>query len=104
MERFEVTSSSLNVNYQYSNDVVIVSGNYSKNAQNDTLNNINGTVYMQNQDGEQGNFIGNFNGTMRDGVIRYSLSEMSRADSNKVWDAIDGIEPYVLGENEPSEE
>ena len=103
MEKFEVKSSSLNVSYMYSNDVVIVSGNYSKDAQNDTLNNINGTVYVNNA-GEQGNFIGNFNGTMRGDEIRYSLSEMSRADSNKVWDAIDNIEPYVLGENEPAEE
>jgi hypothetical protein len=36
---------------------------------------------------------------MRDGEIRYSMSEMSRRDSNLVWDAIDGIEPYILGEN-----
>ena len=37
---------------------------------------------------------------LRDGEVRYSLSEMSRKDSNKVWDAIDEIEPYVMGENE----
>ena len=103
MKKFDVTSSTLNVSYKYSDDTVIVTGSYSKDATNDTLNNINGTVYVNNA-GEQGNFIGNFNGTMRGDEIRYSLSEMSRADSNKVWDAIDNIEPYVLGENEPVEE
>lgn len=99
MSTFNVTSSTLNSNYEYKNGVVVVTGNYSKDATNDTLQNIGGSVYVDNN-GQQGDYIGNFNGTMRDGEIRYSLSEMSRKDSNKVWDAIDEIEVYVLGENE----
>ena len=37
---------------------------------------------------------------MRNGEIKYSVSEMSRKDSNLVWTAIGEIEPYVLGENQ----
>ena len=99
MSTFNITSSTLNSNYEYKNGVVVVTGNYSKDATNDTLQSIGGSVYVDNN-GQQGDYIGNFNGYMRDGEIRYSLSEMSRKDSNKVWDAIDEIEVYVLGENE----
>lgn len=100
MGTFNITSSFLNNNYEYKNSVVVVTGNYNKDAKTDTLQNINGSVYVQNQDGEQGEYIGNFNGYMRDGEIRYSMSEMSRRDSDKVWDAIDEIEQNVLGEND----
>ena len=98
MSTFNITSSTLNSNYEYKNGVVIVTGGYSKNATTDTLQSISGSVYNDNN-GEQGDYIGNFNGYMREGEILYSLSEMSRRGSNKVWDAIDEIEVYVLGEN-----
>lgn len=98
MSTFNVTSSTLNNNYEYKNGVVIVTGSYSKNATTDTLQRINGSAYNDNN-GEQGDYIGNFDGYMRDNEVRYSLSEMSRKDSNKVWDAIDEIEVYVIGEN-----
>ena len=100
MGTFTVTSSNLNNGYNYKDSAVIVTGSYNKDATTNTLQNVSGQVYRQDAQGEQGDYIGNFNGYMRDGEIRYSLSEMSRRDSNLVWDAIDGIEPYILGENE----
>lgn len=99
MSTFNITSSTLNTNYEYKNDVVFVSGNFTKDATNDTLQNINGSVSNIDAQGNPGTYIGNFSGYMRDDEIRYSLSEMSRRDSNKVWDAIDEIEQYVTGEN-----
>ena len=98
MESFEITSSTLNNNYEYKNDYVVVNGNFVKDAKTDVLSNISGTAYRKNAQGEQGEYIGNFNGYMRDGEIKYSLSEMSRQDSNLVWDAIDAIEVHVIGE------
>lgn len=100
MESFNITSSTLNSNYEFKNDYVVVNGNFAKDAKTDVLSNISGTAYRKNAQGEQGEYIGNFNGYMRDGEIKYSLSEMSRADSNLVWDAIDSIETYIDGENE----
>lgn len=99
MGTFTVTSSNLNNGYNYKDNAVIVIGSYNKDNTTNTLQNVSGQVYRQDAQGEQGDYIGNFNGYMRDGEIRYSLSEMSRRDSNLVWDAIDGIEPYILGEN-----
>lgn len=104
MGTFTVTASNLQNGYNYRDIAVIVTGSYNKDAQTNTLQNVSGQVYRQDAQGEQGDYIGNFNGFMRDGEIRYSMSEMSRRDSNLVWDAIDGIEPYILEQSTNSEE
>jgi hypothetical protein len=104
MGTFTITSSNLQDGYNYKDSAVIVTGSYNKDATTNTLQNVSGQVYRQNAQGEQGDYIGNFNGYMRDGEIRYSMSEMSRRDFNLVWDAIEGIEPYITGQNANSEE
>lgn len=96
MGTFNITSSTLNSGYTYSDESVVVNGGYEKDAQNNTLRSISGSVYHKTESGEQAEYIGNFNGYMRYDGLKYSLSEMSRKDANKVWDAIDGIETNVL--------
>ena len=99
MGTFNIISSTLNSNYEYKDTSLVVNGSYTKDAQTDTLQNVSGSCYRVNGDGEQGDYVGNFNGYMRDGEVRYSLSEMSRRDSNKTWDAIDEIELNIIGTN-----
>ena len=96
MGTFNVISSTLNSQYEYKDANLFVNGNYSKDATTDTLQNVSGSCYRITPDGSQGDYVGNFNGYMRDGEILYSLSEMSRKDSNKVWDAIDEIEAEIM--------
>lgn len=96
MGTFVIKSSTLNNQFEYSDESLIVVGNYAKDAQNDVFQNVSGSCYRNNS-GQQGEYVGNFNGYMRDGEIRYSMSEMSRKDSNKVWDAIDEIEANIIG-------
>ena len=98
MGTFNVISSTLNSQYEYKDANLVVNGSFAKDATTNTLQNVSGSCYRITPDGGQGDYVGNFNGYMRDEEIRYSLSEMSRKDSNKVWDAIDEIEVYVLGE------
>ena len=100
MGTFNVISSTLNSQYEYKDANLFVTGNYSKDATTDTLQNISGSCYRITPDGGQGDYVGNFNGYMRDGEIRYSLTEMTRKDSNDVWDAIDAIELNIIGTNE----
>lgn len=101
MSTFNVTSSSLNNQYEYANTNVTVQGNYTKDATTDTLQSVSGSVYnLPAQHGQQGEYIGNFNGYMRDGEVKYSISEMSRRNASKVWDAIDEIEANITGANE----
>ena len=103
MGEFNVTSSNLNNSYEYKDAAVMVVGGYNKDATTSTLQNVSGSVYNLNGQGEQGDYIGNFNGYMRDGAIKYSMSEMSRQDSMKVWNAIDGIEPNITNQNNVEE-
>ena len=103
MGKFNITSSSLNNQYTFGNESVIVQGNYNMDATNNQLQNVSGTAYRKDEQGQQGEYIGNFTGYMKNGVVKYSMSEMSRRDSNMVWDAIDEIEANILGENSNSE-
>lgn len=97
---FNITSSTLNSSYNYK-DVIIVQGNFVKDATNDALTSIQGSCYRKTAAGEQGDFFGSFNGyPQSDGEIYYDLSQMKRSDSNLVWDAIDDIEAKVLGTND----
>lgn len=100
MGTFEIKSSALNNSYEYKDSAVIVNGNYNIDNTTSELQNVSGNVYEKDAQGNQGRYIGNFNGYMNNEVLTYSLSAMSRADSNKVWDAIDGIEPNIIGTNE----
>ena len=93
---FNIVSSTLNTSYNYK-DVIIVQGSFVKDATTGNLTSINGQCYRKNAQGEQGDYIGNFNGyPQADGEITYDLSQMKRSDSNLVWDAIDDIESQVL--------
>ena len=99
MGTFEVTSSTLNNQYSFKDENLVVNGAYVKDAQNNTLQSISGACYLITESGEPGNYVGNFNGYMRNGKMLYSLSEMSREDSLTVWDAITEIEQNIIGTN-----
>lgn len=98
MGTFVIKVQTTNAEYEYKDSSIIVHGNYVMDATG-TLMSINGSCY-RNDSGNDGAFFGNFNGYPRDNEIRYGLSEMTRTDSNIVWDAIDDIEANVRGENE----
>ena len=99
MSKFNVVNSTLNTTYNFENENVVVNGSFQKDAQSGELQNISGTAYKPNAEGGQGQYIGNFNGRMQNGVMRYSLSDMTRQDTLVVLDAIDEIEQYINGEN-----
>lgn len=95
MADFLVTSETINAQYEYKDTSIIVQGGYVKDAKTDGLLSLQGSCYRNNS-GNVGDYVGNFNGYIRNGEIKYDLSEMTRADSNLVWDAIDDIESNVL--------
>ena len=97
---FTIQSKTENTQYKFENTDVVITGNYSKDSQTNTVLNINGNAYVHDEQQEQGNYIGQFNGYNRDGEIKYSISEMSRSAAAKVWAAIDEIEANVTGEGE----
>lgn len=95
MGTFVIKSQTLNAQYEYKDESLVVMGNFNKDASNESLQSINGSCY-RNNNGEQGDYVGNFNGYPRDGEIRYDLSEMTRQNSNLVWNAIDEIELEII--------
>ena len=100
---FEIKTQTNNSTYEYKDkDVtIIIQGSFAKDIKTGNTISIQGQCYRADENGNPGQFFGNFNGFARDGEeIRYSMSEMSRQDANKVWDAIDEIEPLVNGEDE----
>ena len=104
MGNFVIKQQTHNATYEYTDENLIVQGNFVKDTTTNDLVTVSGSCYAKTQQGQQGAYIGNFNGYKRDGEIRYTMSEMSRRDSNKVWDAIDEIEANITGQNAGAEE
>jgi hypothetical protein len=100
MGTFNIISSQLNNQYEFQDENLKVTGAFAQDATNNQLQNINGSCYEVGQGGQPGNYVGNFQGYMRDGEVKYSISEMSRRNANKVWNAIDEIESHILPQNE----
>lgn len=102
MSTFNITSSAMNNSYTYEDENVNVQGNYTMDATQpiQMLQNVSGSVYKKSsQAGAQPEYIGNFNGYVRDGEVRYTISEMSRRNATITWDAIDEIEAVITSEN-----
>ncbi len=100
MSTFKILSSKVNKTYELINENIYVSGSYVTDETTGELQSIQGSCYRNKPDGGTGDYIGSFNGALRNGEIKYSLSEMSRKDSMMVWDAIDEIEQHILTDNE----
>ena len=98
---FSVKSETRNVSFEYQNNTLHINGNYVKNLPDNTLREINGQAYRFNEnEGETGDYVGSFNGFIRGDELKYTMSDMSRADSMAVLIAIGEIEPYVMGTDE----
>ena len=95
---FEVRNKKITANYTYINEDICVQGNYAKTVDNDTVEGINGSCYhFENE--EVGVLIGTFSSRQGDTGLVYSLSEMSRENTQKVLSAIDDIEPRIINED-----
>lgn len=105
MGTFTITKSELKSQYTFRNEDVVVVGGYSIDAQTSTLQNVSGTVnFISQSEGDDGDYIGDFNGHPENGEMVYSLPQMSRRISNLVWDAIDEIERNIPGQETNTEE
>ena len=96
-KNFKVTSRTENAQYEYDNSEMFIQGTFVKDAETGDLQNVSGTCYRKDEHGQHGEYFGNFNGYLRDGEVKYSMSEMSHTDANKVWAAVEEIEPEIVG-------
>ena len=100
MSKFNITSSTLNSSFTYENENLSINGSFIQDAKTAELQNISGTAYKPNGEGQQGTYVGNFNGRMVNGVMKYAFSDMTLQDTMLVLNAIDDIEKYINGENQ----
>lgn len=96
MENFVVKSQSLTTQYEYTNDDVVVNGTYNSNKSETEVQSINGQVYRKPEGEGRGDYAGNFTGTMGKDGMEYTLSKITRRNTNLVLDAIDGIEARIM--------
>lgn len=96
MGNFVIKTETLNKQYEYDDANVSVAGSITTDNGTGTVTGINGVVYRMT-DGVRAESIGNFTGNPRGGMMRYTLSAMSRADSNMTWEAIEEIEAAASG-------
>ncbi len=88
---YEVTNSTINTAYVCKQSAIYVHGTITVDKLSDKFVSIDGYCYRLNEQGEQGESFGNFNGYLRETGIKFNLSEMSVADSNLTLAAIDEI-------------
>ena len=100
MSKFNIISSTLNSSFAYENENLSINGSFIQDAKTAELQNISGTAYKPNGEGQQGTYVGNFNGRMVNGEMKYAFSDMTLQDTMLVLDAIDDIEKYINGENQ----
>lgn len=89
------TSATLNENCNYADDEVMGNLVLVKNEDGGIVS-MNGQVYQKKSDGTQGAYIGNFNGQMQDGVMKYGTSSMTRQQYELVMDLIDELEKKLF--------
>ena len=100
MSKFAITSSTLNSSFTYENDNLSINGSFMQDAKTDELQTISGTAYKPAAEGQQGYYVGNFNGRMVNGQMKYTLSDMTIQDTVLVLGAIEDIEKYINGANQ----
>ena len=98
---FEITNEKVNKEYKVTTDETVATGNIS--LQQGEVKQISGTVFTKNAEGNQGEYIGNFNGQKRGEEMKYSFSEMSYNQSVAAWEVIETIENSIFNNNEETE-
>lgn len=90
----KILSSTLNKQYNYENENVIIDGNYQLNSDDGVLQALNGSVYRITEQG-RGEYMGNINGSRRNGAMRYIFSDMTTADTTLALAAVADIESSI---------
>lgn len=95
MSELRIKEKVLNVQYGYSNENLLVDGSYMENQEDGTLVQINGQCYAKNEDGSRGSNVGNFSGYRRDGIMKYTTSEITPEYGIMIWEAIQDIVSHI---------
>lgn len=90
------TSATLNENYNYSDDSVMGTVNVQYDPDTKAVVSMSGQVYEKTKEGTQDAYIGNFNGQMKKGVMKYTTTQMTREQNNIVMDLVEELEQELI--------
>jgi hypothetical protein len=94
MGTFKKVNEQTIIEYGYDNKNVIVVGREIKNAEN-KLESVDGNVYRKNENGERGEYICNFTGTVKDEKVKYAMSAIDIEDMGIVKSMMEELEPNL---------
>jgi hypothetical protein len=87
---FEILKESLNQEFKVTTDSAIATGAIS--SVQGVVTQVSGTVFAKDSQGNQGDYIANFNGDTNDGSLKWNISKTNRETAMLVWDIIEVIE------------
>lgn len=94
MGTFTIKSRQTTTQYEYENEQVIATGNYTENTESSEVLSISGQQTLKN-----GQYIGNFNGYKRDGEMVFSYSDVPQEYMGAFQQAV----TEIVGEIIPTE-
>lgn len=94
MGKINVIKQTLSTEYKYDGSTIIIDGAIVKDAEENLLTELYGTVFRPNDKGDAGVSIGNFHGYLRNGKMKYNFgnTEMELDDQEAVLAAIKELE------------
>ncbi len=98
---FEILKESLNQEFKVTTDSVIATGVIS--SVQGVVTQVSGTVFAKDSQGNQGDYIANFNGDTTDGILKWNISKTDHETAMLVWDIIEVIEANLPDTNSDSE-
>ncbi|MBQ3700836.1 MAG: hypothetical protein II886_13180 [Prevotella sp.] len=97
MSTFSIQNEVINAQFTYENEDITASGSYTRNASDGSVTSIGGSVNKSDADGNSV-YLCSFSGGLRNGVIKYTTSEITKEDYDDVWAAITDIENHVTAD------
>lgn len=99
---FEIKKESQTKEYRVVTDSAIATGNIS--MVQGRVEQVSGTLFGKDEQGNQGEYRANFNGDTNDGKLKWNISKVDRETSDQVWEVIDTIEENLPASEEEEED
>lgn len=98
---FEILKESLDQEFKVTTDSAIATGSIS--SVQGVVTQVSGTVFAKDSQGNQGDYIANFNGDTNDGKLKWNVSKTDHETAMLVWDIIGVVEASLPKTSSDSE-
>lgn len=97
MEKVTILEVSATKTFLFAGEELNVKGEVTYNPESLIINRISGSFYEKadQETGINGEYVGNFDGTYVDGVLHYSINDMTAANAVKVVGLVAEVDEYA---------